>query len=281
MSAHQPLPVTLSPQPELRAAVMLTGAHSARVPAGWRYARHDHPHFELNLLRAGEQHTRLTGRSLVQHPGDLLFVTPFEAHASSTPAESSFYCLHFDVDDIELRRVLCRVGTRVFGAGDGVLREVAPLLERLADTDPADAASALAWRLEAGASLYLLFAALARGAGPVPAMPQPALQAAERLAQRIEREVEEGADTPIEAAIRSLGYTPGHGNAVFRQLYGLSAQQYRSMLKLRRAKLLLLDAALTVGDVSERLGYSSPAHFSRQFRRWSALSPQAFRQSAR
>lgn len=279
MSALRPLEPTLHPQPELRAALMLTGAHTAHVPAGWQYGRHDHPHFELGLLLHGEQHTRLTGRTLVQRPGDLIFLTPFEAHGAMAPADSAFYCLHFDVDDIELRRVLCLMGSRVFGAGDEVLRHVAPVLERMGRADPA-AVPALTWRLEVCASLYALFAALAQGPARAPALPQAALQTAERLATLIEREVEQGAETPIEAAIRRLGYTPGHGNTLFRQVYGLSAQQYRSMLKLRRAKLLLLDAALSVGQVSERLGYSSVAHFSRQFRRWAGVSPAGFRQAA-
>ena len=53
-----------------------------------------------------------------------------------------------------------------------------------------------------------------------------------------------------------------------------------ALLKLRRARLLLLDAGQTIGQVSEQLGYSSVAHFSRQFKRWSGVSPQAFRQQA-
>lgn len=283
VSEQFPLFTQRQQQPELRAALMLTGAHTAQVAAGWSYPRHDHPYFELGLMLHGEQHTRLTGRSLRQQAGDLIFITPFEAHASTTPVASSFYCLHFDIDDLELRRLLCLIGTRVFRSGEAVLAPIAPVLRRMAETDPGAAASSLAWRLEISASLFKLFAVLAASQGQhadAPALPQAALQTAERLAQWIEHEVEAGQETSIAAAIRRLGYTPSYGNAMFRQVYGVSAQHHRSMLKLRRARLLLLDAGLSVGHVGERLGYSSVAHFSRQFKRWSGVSPQGFRQQA-
>lgn len=283
MSEQFPLPMRQM-QPELRTALMLTGAHTARVPAGWSYPRHDHPYFEVGLLLQGEQHTRLTGRSLQQRQGDLLFITPFEAHSSSTPVASSFYCLHFDIDDLELRRLLCLIGTRVFDSGDPMLEQIAPVLRRMGQGDAAVPAASLAWRLEISASLFKLLAVLAASheqhVRAAAALPQAALQTAERLAAWIEREVELGQETSIASAIRRLGYTPSYGNALFRQVYGVSAQHHRSMRKLRRARLLLLDAGLSIGQVSERLGYSSVAHFSRQFKRWSGISPQAFRQQA-
>lgn len=275
-------------QPDLRTGFMLTCAHRAQVPAGWSYPRHDHPYFEIGLLLEGTQHIRLTGRTLTQHAGDLLFITPFEAHAASTPGAAHFYCLHFDTDDIELRHQLCRIGTRVFQAGDSLLRKAGPVLRRMGDADLAGRGSSLSWRLETCACLCDLFAALVDAASALarpgdlrdaPAVSQGALQTAERLAHLIEHEVELGRETPLEAAVRRLGYTADHGNAVFRQVYGMSAQHYRSTLKLRRAKMLLLDATLSVGQIGERLGYASGAHFSRQFKRWAGVSPQVFRQA--
>ncbi|AKJ28080.1 helix-turn-helix domain-containing protein [Caldimonas brevitalea] len=271
-------------QPELSSAFMLSGAHRADVPQGWSYPRHDHPYFELCLLLEGEQQVRLTGNTLTQGPGDLLLLTPFEAHAASTDVASRFYCLHFDVDDIDLRRLLCLAGTRVWCAHEPAMQEVRPWLDRMAALQVGPADSALRWRLAMGAALTGLFAALAVACEArveqAPALPQAALQTAASLAALIEREVDQGAqETPLEAAIRRLGYAPDYGNALFKQVYGMSAQHYRSSLKLRRAKLLLLNTQLSVAQVSEQLGYANGAHFSRQFKRWSGMSPQAFRRT--
>jgi AraC-like DNA-binding protein len=271
-------------QPELSTAFMMTGAHIATVPPKWRYPRHDHPYFELCLLQHGEQHVRLTGRTLVQREGELLLLTPFEAHAASAPQQSRFCCLHFDVDDIELRRLLCLAGTQVFSAASAMVRDVAPLVAALSTTTPQPPGSTLATRLQTGANVLTLCAALA-GCSELAHhrdthVPQTALQTARRLAALIEREVEEGvAETRLEAAIRRLGYAPDYGNAMFRQVYGMSAQHYRSTCKLRRAKLLLLDAELSVAQIAERMGYASGAHFSRQFKRWAGVSPLVFRRA--
>lgn len=269
-------------QPELSTAFMLTGAHVATVPAQWRYPRHDHPYFELCLLQRGEQQVRLTGRTLVQREGELLLLTPFEAHAASAPRQARFCCLHFDVDDIELRRLLCLAGTRLFEAATEVTRQARPLVEALTCVTREPAASPLVARLHTGARVLSLCSALAGSTELAQHrevhLPQTALQTARRLAALIEREVEEGdRETPLEAAIRRLGYAPDYGNAMFRQVYGMSAQHYRSTCKLRRAKLLLLDAELSIGQVSERMGYASSAHFSRQFKRWAGVSPAGFR----
>ena len=273
-------------QPDVRTTVSMTDAHTRRVGARWQYPRHDHPYFELCLLLSGEQQVRLTGRTLAQQAGDLLLITPFEAHASSTPVASQLYCVHFDLDDLELRRLLCRAGTRVFAADSALTQRLRPALQRmLALAEAGTGLSALAYRLELGAALMALFAALTQGleheeiaATPVP---QLALQTAGRLAELIEREVQGGgAETSLEAAIRRLGYTPDHGNALFRQVYGMSARQYRSTLKLRRAKLLLMDAQLSIAAVGERLGYASGAHFSRQFKRWCGVAPLDYRRDS-
>jgi AraC-like DNA-binding protein len=107
---------------------------------------------------------------------------------------------------------------------------------------------------------------------------QVTLQTASRLAEQIERAVEEGSESfSIESAIRKLGYNPDHGNAMFRQVYGMSARQYRSSMQFRRAKILLLDNTLSINDVATQLCYADGMRFSRQFKRWAGMSPSKFR----
>jgi AraC-like DNA-binding protein len=45
------------------------------------------------------------------------------------------------------------------------------------------------------------------------------------------------------------------------------------------ARALLQDRSLSIGDIAFFLQYSEPAAFHRSFRRWTGLTPQAFRQS--
>ncbi|CAB3790230.1 helix-turn-helix transcriptional regulator [Pararobbsia alpina] len=281
---HRPL-LSLEPnaattlrQPNLAASFQLTGAHSREVPAGWAYPRHDHPYFELCLLEAGRQDTRLTGRTLRQAPDDLLLLCPFDAHASTTPVASALYCIHFDVDELALRRLLCRGGSRLFEADSTVGQHLRPVLQQMRSIAHHDG---LVSRLQLASALFALFAVMAgayqREYTALPELPQATLQTATRLAERIEREVDAGGTTSIESMIRQLGYHPDYGNALFRQVFGLSVRQYESTLRLRRAKMLLLDDVLSVGEIATRLGYADSNGFSRQFKRWSGVSPLAFR----
>jgi AraC-like DNA-binding protein len=59
-------------------------------------------------------------------------------------------------------------------------------------------------------------------------------------------------------------------------------QSYKSILRdLRReyARALLANAALTVAEAGEILGYREPANFGRAFRAWYGTSPSAWRRS--
>jgi len=272
-------------QPNLSATFSLTGTHLRIVPPKWSFPRHDHPYFELILQEQGEQHTRLTGHTLVQHEGDILLVCPFDAHSSSTPLAATFYCVHFDVDELALRRLLCRAGTRLIDGSTETgrrVRESLLALRTMAGPEAATPEMMLVYRLRSGAALFEVLARLAEGFlqedGGLPALSQAALQTASRLAEVIEREIEQGeANVCIESAIRRLGYHPDYGNMLFRQVYGMSARQYRSLIKLKRAKNLLLDGEMSVQRVAECMGYSDTAHFSRQFKRWTGMSPVAYR----
>jgi AraC-like DNA-binding protein len=45
------------------------------------------------------------------------------------------------------------------------------------------------------------------------------------------------------------------------------------------ARALLQDRSLSVGDIAFFLQYSEPAAFHRSFRRWTGLTPHAFREA--
>nr|WP_059046793.1 AraC family transcriptional regulator [Paenibacillus rubinfantis] len=81
----------------------------------------------------------------------------------------------------------------------------------------------------------------------------------------------------VAAVTAGLGYSASSCNRIFRSVYGMSPRQYLSALKLKKAKLLLMEPELSVEAVSMRLGYKDIAHFSRQFKRWTGESPGKFR----
>ncbi|MNJ73716.1 Melibiose operon regulatory protein [compost metagenome] len=82
----------------------------------------------------------------------------------------------------------------------------------------------------------------------------------------------------IEDIAASLGITPGYCLEVFRKVYGTSPRQYLSNLMLNEAKILIQQPELSLQEIAGRLGYSQVSHFSRQFKRWTGMSPLQYRQ---
>ena len=64
---------------------------------------------------------------------------------------------------------------------------------------------------------------------------------------------------------------------LFRQYTGDTPMEYFQQVRLRRACGLLSTTSLSVAQISERLGYSSPFHFSGAFKRCFGISPSRYR----
>ncbi|KAA0993116.1 helix-turn-helix domain-containing protein [Dyadobacter aurulentus] len=63
----------------------------------------------------------------------------------------------------------------------------------------------------------------------------------------------------------------------FKALFGLTVFGYLRKLRMEYAKKLLLDSALTVEEVSGRLGYEHAHHFSAAFKNFTGTSPSQFK----
>lgn len=272
-------------QQNLSTTFELRAAHFRRVSAGWAYPRHSHTDFELIYVVEGEQEVLLSNTRILQKPGDLLLYTPGESHVNrNAGAETlSYYCLHFDIDDPMMRQILCLSGTCHYRAGEPVTQALSGKIQRLIELVRQPSTFLLADRLESVSALCEFLAELARTLAVQLDNAQPlqlqVLQMTRQLADWITMQVElPETEQSIEALITKLGYSTAHGCALFSKVYGMSPRRYRSQMKLKRARMLLFDNNLSIQQVGEKLGYSDVAHFSRQFKRWTSLSPQAYRQ---
>ena len=82
---------------------------------------------------------------------------------------------------------------------------------------------------------------------------------------------------PIEHYATALGISAAHLNALCRRLCGQSALAMINQRLLLEAKRNLVYTAMTVNQVSDSLGFSEPAYFSRFFKRGTGQSPKQFR----
>ena len=64
---------------------------------------------------------------------------------------------------------------------------------------------------------------------------------------------------------------------LFSEVEGQTIEHYFIQLKIEKAKELLVYDEITIGEIAWRLGYSSVAHLSRQFKQVTGFTPSHFK----
>src|SRR5215472_5675081 len=75
------------------------------------------------------------------------------------------------------------------------------------------------------------------------------------------------------------GVSRFHFHRQFRKTVGVTPREYVLRARIERAKGLLTESDLTVGEVSGAVGFADQSHFSNIFRRLTAMTPRGFRNS--
>lgn len=105
--------------------------------------------------------------------------------------------------------------------------------------------------------------------------PQPHRAAIERVIERMR--AARGAPLTVCQMAAEAGLGERRFREVFRVLAGKGPKEYYDELRLGTAAELLRMGALSVAQIAERLGYSSPFHFSRAFRERFGAPPSRYR----
>ena len=75
------------------------------------------------------------------------------------------------------------------------------------------------------------------------------------------------------ALARRFGYTQNHMIRLFRETWGVTPYRYVTELRMARARWLLKETSLGVGQVAATVGYSDVSVFYRQFVRTYGIAP--------
>lgn len=67
-------------------------------------------------------------------------------------------------------------------------------------------------------------------------------------------------------------------SVLFKEQTGVSFSEYLSRLRIQRAKELLLQTRLPIGEIGERVGYRTDKYFIKVFKSLEAISPSRYRQ---
>lgn len=76
-----------------------------------------------------------------------------------------------------------------------------------------------------------------------------------------------------------LGLNRSYFGVIFKELMKMSPQDFIIYFRMDKAKKLLSDMSMNIGDVSRSVGYEDPLTFSKLFKKNVGVSPNAYRKS--
>ncbi|MCX0245789.1 helix-turn-helix domain-containing protein [Streptomyces drozdowiczii] len=230
------------------------------VPAPTEWAQHAHRLHELVWVRGGTLTSRVGDRVFTVFEGHGLWMPAGVVHAGRATEGARFHSAFFAPDRTP------------FAYGEPKAIAMTPLLvsllTHLSRTDLDEGA-----RLRAEAVVFDVIE---------PSEHQLALRLPgdPRIDAIAEALLDDPADgRSLEEWARWLGTSDRTITRAFRQSTGLSFAQWRQMLRVHRALMLLSDG-FDVMSVSEQLGYAQPSSFIAAFRRVMGTTPGAFSGSA-
>lgn len=210
---------------------------------------------------------------------------PAECEASATP-ESPFLAMMVDIDLGQINSILSIMDeymdiSTLSQAGDAQGLSVARADSELKDTvlkllkilqSPMETdilgglmIRDLTFRLlngENACSLYGL------------AMKNTNLSRIDKALKKIHSNYREPMDVENLAGLVNMSVSAFH--RAFKDVTSSSPIQYIKKVRLNKAKDLLEERGLRVGEAASRVGYESPTHFSREFKRYFGTSPVEF-----
>ena len=82
----------------------------------------------------------------------------------------------------------------------------------------------------------------------------------------------------IQTIAEQIYLTPNYICMIFKQMTGLTINQYITEVRIDRAKKYLENPAVKLAEIGVMVGYTEPSYFSKIFKRYVALTPREYRQ---
>ncbi|KRM30429.1 transcriptional regulator, AraC family [Agrilactobacillus composti DSM 18527 = JCM 14202] len=266
------------------------GAHEQAVTKTWAVPIEKHYAFECIYVLSGKETIIMHHMDFTLNSGDFFIVPPEFLHRVRAESDLKYFCYHFDIDDPRLKAQLIQGLDYYHPVGSAINKAITPhllKLDALVQDSTFDFTTKMIIQIELSHILMHFYEASQNNATQGSSTQNEyARTIADYLKNDLTSQVlaylKEGYTTDqtkpaVEAAIDHVGLSKGYGFRIFKETYGISPREYLSKLKVNEAKKLLLKPGYAILDISSALGYSGISNFSRQFKRWTNISPNEFR----
>ncbi|HEL1596256.1 TPA: helix-turn-helix transcriptional regulator [Streptococcus suis] len=277
--------------PEFNDNIKLFGGHKQFVNKGWVAEGESHFAFEILYIINGTQKTKLTNRSVILNEGDVVLIPPGLFHQNECISDTgmNYFCIHFFVDNMKVKnKLIINCPLKLDSNNPNFIPIIGILESFMSILDLED----IKLREELLIEKYLweLLIALVDYAGHEEEKngnsTNSQLLLAKSAAELIENNFIEFSNRPnysnmslmsmVDVA-ESFNISESTLLKTFKTVFLMTPKYYQDQLRYNEARYLLSQPTITIGEISERIGYANVAHFSRQFKKWSGYSPNFYK----
>jgi AraC-like DNA-binding protein len=255
-------------QSTVRAGVLRVDAYLQ----DFSFPAHSHEHVCIGLMHRGEYSSRYGLRRHCPQPGDVIFVNPGDLHDGRPSGRHGRVYSMLEVDPAAYA-VLCHdaIGMGWIDFPQAVLSDhassaaLADWLAALHDAPP---------EVEREKALLLL-----GGAADQVRAPAPSRRACSALALEVRKLLqEEGAADAIGVIATRVGCSRYQAIRAFKSAYEQTPEDFRRQWRVRQSRAWLAGAD-SLATIAARAGFADQSHMNREFRRYTGLTPGAYRRA--
>lgn len=260
----------------IRGTAKLLNVASAKYGGDWNSVPHTHNHLELFYILGGKGQFLIRDQLYPVNVNNLVIINPNVAHTEVSLNAQPLEYIVLGIGGIELQTSETSDGqfsildhfesVEISGCLRNILREMEQKNPGYEDVCQAYA-EILIIRLMRSTSLA------------IPAQPQ--IVTANNLCAVVRRYIDLHFKEPL--TLDQLAQE-GHINKyylshAFKREYGVSPINYMIAKRIEESKYLLAETDLSLSQIAQLLGFSSPSYFSQVFHRTQSISPKDYRQS--
>lgn len=262
--------------------IYLYAGHFQRNFPSWHYPREQHQLFELITVLQGSVTMFMGSRRRVITAGEAIIITPEMPHESFNFSGDrlQFFCFHFNVGDLELKtQIIKNLGNVVAPKESTVSRAAHQFIRSLMTLDEHEVrGTTRKFRVEI---FFLELLTALSQAQPVMTVtqeyPEREVVLAQKLASGLFRD--DGTRRTFQAVCADRNVSTTYGHRIFKRVYGITPSGYANERQFSRAKVLLEIGENSIEAIALQMKFSSQASFSKQFKKWSGMTPSAFRKT--
>ena len=270
----------------------IVSVHYMELSADFVYSGESHDFWELMYVVSGQTVRRGGEREYPMGEGDVIFHKPGEFHSMRCDGIHPVTVLIISFDCHSAAMTL--FGERLIHIPEELRPHLGQIMEEamesfvigetpLVPKIDAPIGSQQMLRCSLETFLIRLIRLIGGTAKSAPAFITTGTEPGDRLVNAVIEYLTEhlGESVTLTELSERLHYSKSRICHTFREKTGSSVKQYFIRAKLEEAKRLLDSEDLSVAEVSERLSFESPSHFSKAFRRVVGLPPSAYRSKSR